>query len=196
MTLKELAEFLVLIHFSLCLRVFFKNKAASDFRVLAWSAMRPDHRAVSTMVLGQRDAKIGGHQVPAPSLRRTARGFRVLYKLPGFAPLSQGSPAAPMAFPVPKQLCSTTRVIPDVHICLLSPDLLAQFPFILVLFRHSVRHIVKGDNLYQHQCSQVISQHLQLFRVKICTQICYSFHLCLSGHQIFMSVLKRHFQHI
>lgn len=99
MTLKEPAEFLVLIHFTLCLRVSFKNRAVccSDSRVLPWRAVRSGHRVVSTMVLVQKAAKICGHWVPATPLGRAARVSRVLCKLPGFALLSQGSPAAPTA---------------------------------------------------------------------------------------------------
>lgn len=99
MTLKEPAEFLELIHFSLCLRVSFKNRAVccSDSRVLPWSVVRSGHRVVSTAVLGQRAAKISGHRVPATPLGRAAGVSRVLCKLPGFALLTQGSPAAPTA---------------------------------------------------------------------------------------------------
>lgn len=96
MTLKELAELLVLIHFSLCLRVSFKNKTAvtSECCHGVWWDLTTGLWAL--WFLAREMLKIGGHQVPAPSLGNTARVSRVLYKLPGFALLSQGSPAAPM----------------------------------------------------------------------------------------------------
>lgn len=95
--------------------------------------------------LGQRAAEIGGHQVLATPLGRVSR---VLCKLPGFALLRLGSPAAAKALLLfTAQAALQHHWSNHRHPCLPSSNSLPQFPFISAQFRPTVRHVVKGDHL-------------------------------------------------
>lgn len=121
MNLKEPAEFLEIIHFSLCLRVSFKNRAVccGDSRVLPWRAVRLATGLWALWFLARELLKL------------VVTGCQLLLweELPGFPGCCANclavhcSDRAPLQPPrlcchaLPKQLCSTTGAIPGVHAC-------------------------------------------------------------------------------